>query len=105
MNYNIEKFIDEALAEDIVDFEGEIPTGDHSSLSCIPERKEGRAQLLCKAEGILAGVEVAEKVFKRVDAEIKFEKNLEDGASIKKGKIAFKVYGEVKSILRAERVA
>ncbi len=104
MNYNIEKFVDEALAEDIVDFEGKIPTGDHSSLACIPDQKEGRAQLLCKAEGILAGVELAEIVFKRVDTGIKFEKTLDDGAKIKKGDVAFKVYGEVKSILRAERV-
>ena len=105
MNYSIEKFIDEALAEDIVDYEGKIPTGDHSSLASIPDKKEGRAQLLCKAEGILAGVELAEIVFSRVDVEVKFEKILEDGARIKKGDIAFKVYGEVKSILRAERVA
>ena len=104
MSYNIEKFIDEALAEDIVDFEGKIPTGDHSSLACIPDKKDGRAHLLCKAEGILAGVELAELVCQRVDAGLKFEKILSDGASIHKGDIAFKIYGEVKSILRAERL-
>ena len=104
MSYNFEKFIDEALAEDIVDFEGKIPTGDHSSLACIPESKDGRAQLLCKAEGVLAGVELAEIICQRVDANLKFEKILNDGARIKKGDVAFKIYGEVKSILRAERL-
>lgn len=104
MGYNIDKFIEEALAEDIVDYEGKIPTGDHSSLACIPVSKEGRAQLLCKAEGILAGVELAEKVCQKVDAQLKFEHILQDGARIKKGDVAFKIYGEVKSILRAERL-
>ena len=104
MAYNIEKFIDEALAEDIVDYNGNIPTGDHSSLACIPGHKDGKAKLLCKAEGILAGVELAELVCKRVDENLKLEKILADGASIQKGDIAFYVYGEVKSILRAERL-
>ncbi len=104
MGYNLEKFIDEALAEDIVDFEGKIPTGDHSSLACIHGKKEGRAKLLCKAEGILAGVELAEFICNRVDADLKFEKILEDGTSIKRGNIAFIIYGEVKSILRSERL-
>ncbi|MES2619432.1 MAG: carboxylating nicotinate-nucleotide diphosphorylase [Bacteroidota bacterium] len=104
MNYDIGKFIDEALAEDIVDVEGQIPTGDHSSLACITERKDSRAHLLCKAEGILAGVELAEIVFKRVDEGLKFERILEDGIRIKMGDIAFKVHGDAKSILRAERV-
>ncbi len=100
----MERSIEEALKEDIVDFNGRIPTGDHTSLACIPYSKEGRAQLLCKAEGILAGVELAEVVFQKVDASLKFEKILSDGHRIKKGDVAFKVYGEVKSILRAERV-
>lgn len=104
MSYNIEKFIDEALAEDIVDFNGKIAWGDHSSLACIPVDKAGRAQLLCKAEGILAGVELAELICQRVDPAIRFEHNLKDGAAINKGDVAFKIYGEVKSILRAERL-
>lgn len=104
MNYDIDKVIDAALAEDIVDYTGQIPTGDHSSLACIPEPKEGRAKLLCKAEGILAGVELAARIFEKVDPQIKIELLLHDGAEIKKGDIAFNVYGEVKSLLRAERV-
>ena len=98
------RYFDPPLQVVGIPFEGKILTGDHSSLACISERKEGQAQLLCKAEGVLAGIELAEIVFKRVDSEIRFEKILEDGKKIKKGDIAFKVYGEVKSILRAERV-
>ncbi len=104
VSFSIERFIDEALAEDVVDFTGKIPSGDHSSLAAIPHAKNGRAQLLCKAEGIIAGVELAEVIFKRVDKEIQFEGILKDGTRIKKGDVAFKVSGEVKSILRAERV-
>lgn len=104
MSYSIEKFIDEALAEDIVDATGIILSGDHSSLACIQGNKTGGAQLLCKAEGILAGVELAEMICGRVDTELRFEKILKDGMAITKGDIAFKIYGEVKSILRAERI-
>ena len=104
MPYDIEKFINLALEEDIVDYNGKIPTGDHTSLACIPGQKEGSAQLLCKAQGVLAGVELAEIICKQVDAQIKFQKFLEDGARINRGDIAFKITGDVKSILRAERV-
>ncbi|MBP6731762.1 MAG: carboxylating nicotinate-nucleotide diphosphorylase [Chitinophagales bacterium] len=100
----MEQFIDEALAEDIVDFNGLIATGDHSSLACIPVNKDGRAQLLCKAEGILAGVELAELICSRVDTNLVFEHHLADGTRIKKSDVAFKIFGEVKSILRAERL-
>lgn len=104
MPYNIEEVVERALAEDIVDFEGKIPSGDHSSLACFPETLMGNAQLICKANGILAGVELAEIIFKKVDSNTKFEKILSDGAAIKKGDIAFKVHGTVLTILRAERV-
>ncbi|MBK7149300.1 MAG: carboxylating nicotinate-nucleotide diphosphorylase [Bacteroidetes bacterium] len=98
------RIIDEALNEDAVDFTGKIPPGDHSSLACIPQHKEGQAHLLCKAEGVLAGVALAEVICQKVDSGIVFEKLMEDGALIKKGDIAFVLRGEVKSILRAERV-
>lgn len=104
MSYNLEKFIDEALAEDIVDYEGKIPTGDHSSLACIPLAKTGSAKLLCKAVGVLAGVELAELICKQVDSSLRFEGILSDGTKISAGDIAFNIHGEVKSILRAERV-
>src|SRR4051812_15458064 len=104
MPYNIDDVIERALAEDVIDFEGRILSGDHSSLACIPNKQDGRAQLLCKAEGIIAGVELAELIFRKVDSDLKFEKLLEDGVKISKGMIAFKVYGEIKSMLRAERL-
>jgi nicotinate-nucleotide pyrophosphorylase (carboxylating) len=102
--FHIEKFIDDALNEDIVDFHGKIPTGDHSSLACIPKGSRGETKLLCKAEGILAGVEVAHVVAERVDANLDFEKFMDDGSEIKKGDIAFHLSGDVRSLLRAERV-
>jgi nicotinate-nucleotide pyrophosphorylase (carboxylating) len=104
MNEYCRNLILQALAEDITDPRGIIPAGDHSSLAAIPTAKEGSAQLLVKADGVLAGVEVAKEVCKLVDENLLFETVLEDGALIKKGNVAFRVYGEVKSILRAERV-
>jgi len=104
MSYELDKFIEQAIAEDTVDFNGKIPSGDHTSLAAIPGKKESKAQLLCKDEGILAGIELAEKIFAKVDSTLKFEKILDDGTTIRKGDVAFKVYGEVKSILLAERL-
>ena len=95
---NIDEFIELALEEDLGD-------GDHTSLSTIPKGKMGAAQLLVKQEGILAGVAVAEKVFKAVDTETEIEIFIQDGASIKPGDIAFKVSGRSTSLLSAERIA
>ena len=89
--------IELAIREDIGD-------GDHSSLSCIPHDERGRMKLLVKQEGILAGVEVAQRVLKRLDPEVKFEQLLEDGARIKPGDIAFYVEGRLISLLQAERI-
>lgn len=98
------KYIDEALAEDVVDINGRFPSGDHSSLACIPVAVAGRARLLCKAGGILAGVAVAEEVCRRVDESLVLKKMMEDGSPFRMGDVAFEISGEVKSILRAERV-
>jgi len=95
---NIDEFIKLALEEDLGD-------GDHTSLSTIPESKIGAAQLIVKQEGILAGVAVAEKVFKAVDENTKFESFIQDGAAIKPGDIIFKVSGKSASLLSAERLA
>ena len=94
----IDEIIDKALTEDIGD-------GDHTSLSTIPENARRQAQLLIKQDGILAGVEIAEKVFKKVDPSLSFNKLIEDGAPLKKGDIVFKVSGKAQSILSAERLA
>ena len=97
MDY-LDKIIVDALREDLGD-------GDHSSLSCIPATATGKAQLLVKDNGILAGVELAEKIFKTVDPEFKFEFFKKDGDTIKEGDVVFIVEGKSRSILAAERLA
>ena len=94
---NIDQIIENALIEDIGD-------GDHTSLSCIPPKAQGRAKLLIKNKGILAGITIAEKIFKKVDAELKMNIILHDGAKIQSGDIAFYVEGSSISILSAERL-
>ncbi|MFT3740141.1 MAG: carboxylating nicotinate-nucleotide diphosphorylase [Breznakibacter sp.] len=89
--------IDLAIAEDIGD-------GDHSTLSCIPEDAAGKMQLLVKESGIIAGVEVAELVFKRIDPFTKFEILIKDGTAVKPGDVAFYVKGKVHSLLKSERL-
>jgi len=95
---NVEEIIKLALEEDLGD-------GDHSSLSTIPEGNKGEAHLIVKQDGILAGVAVAEKVFKAVDPETTLEIFIKDGAPIKSGDIVFKVSGKSVSLLSAERLA
>lgn len=92
----IEEIIKNALNEDIGD-------GDHSSLACIPATAIGKVKLLIKEEGILAGIEVVKKVFNTVDNTVKLDIFLNDGASIKKGDIAFIAEGKEISLLMAER--
>ena len=93
----INQFIDLALAEDVGD-------GDHTSLATIPATAKGKAKLLVKEAGILAGVELALQIFAKVDAGLKTEVLLHDGASIQAGDIAFYVEGSAQSILKAERL-
>src|SRR6218665_1646658 len=102
MNMEIDKralnrFIKNALAEDIGD-------GDHTSLSTIPADAMGKARLLVKDNGILAGVELAKMIFKAVDKDLKVKVLIKDGASIKFGDVAFFVEGRDRSILTAERL-
>ena len=92
-----DRLIDLAFAEDIGD-------GDHTTLCCIPEDAMGSSRLLIKEDGILAGVEVAKKVFSRFDPELKIDVMIEDGAKVKRGDIAFVVYGKVRSLLQTERL-
>ncbi len=92
-----DKLIDLAFAEDIGD-------GDHTTLCCIPEDAMGKSHLLIKEDGILAGVEVAKKVFARFDPEMKVEVLMEDGAEVHKGDIAMVVTGRVRSLLQTERL-
>lgn len=94
----IDKIIESALIEDIQD-------GDHTSLATIPFSAYGKAQLIVKENGILAGIEVARKVFQQVDDSIEFTQFLKDGDQIKVGDIAFEVRGKSISLLTAERLA
>lgn len=96
-NELIEDLLDLAFAEDIGD-------GDHTTLCCIPDTQMGKAKLLIKEEGILAGVEIAKRVFAKFDSELKMEQLLEDGAHVKPGDIAFYVSGKERSLLQTERI-
>lgn len=93
----IDAIIDNALREDI----GE---GDHSSLSCVPKDAKGQAKLLVKEEGVIAGIELAERIFKRFDPNLQVEVFLKDGDWVKPGDIAFVVTGASISILSTERL-
>ena len=93
----VEELIELAIKEDIGD-------GDHTSLCCIPAEERGRMRLLCKQEGIIAGIEVAKMVTERLDSEVKFEQILNDGDRVKVGDVAFYVEGNLQSLLRAERI-
>ena len=93
----IDLIIENALREDV----GE---GDHSSLACIPEEAIGKAKLLVKDKGILAGVDFALQVFDKVDPELKVEVLIKDGKTIQRGDVAFFVEGSSQSILKAERL-
>ena len=93
----IEGIITNALREDVGD-------GDHSSLACIPATATGKAKLLVKDEGILAGCAFAKAVFAHVDPSLKVEDVLHDGDAVKYGDIAFYVSGSSQSILKAERL-
>lgn len=90
-------FIDRCIKEDVGD-------GDHTSLSCIPADAVGRAQLIIKEDGILAGVDVARRIFLHLDKDFKFEQILKDGDRVHKGDIAFRVEGRTQTLLMAERL-
>ena len=96
-NTELDLIIANAIREDVGD-------GDHSSLACIPETARGKAKLLVKDEGIIAGIAFAEKVFHYVDPTMKMEVLIEDGSKVKYGDIAFYIEGPSQSILKAERL-
>jgi nicotinate-nucleotide pyrophosphorylase (carboxylating) len=96
-NRILRDFIARSLSEDIGD-------GDHSSLACIPQNAEGKAKLLIKEKGILAGIRVADVLFKTVDSNLNTQFLLTDGASVSPGDIAFYVSGSQQSILKSERL-
>ena len=93
----IDLIIENAIREDV-------GSGDHSSLACIPAEAKGKAKLLVKDKGILAGVDFALQVFKYVDPNLKIDVLIKDGKAIERGDIAFYVEGSSQSILKAERL-
>ena len=93
----VQEIIANALREDIGD-------GDHSTLACVPENATGKAQLLIKDNGVLAGVELAVEIFKQFDPSLKVTVFKKDGDVVTKGEIAFTVEGSSRSILSTERL-
>lgn len=93
----LNSLIENAIREDV-------GPGDYSSLACIPENAQGKAKLLVKEDGIIAGVAFAKMIFEYVDANIKIETFIEDGTPVKKGDVVFHVSGSSQSILKSERV-
>lgn len=86
-----------AFAEDVGD-------GDHTTLSTIPADERGKQRLIVKEEGIIAGIDIARKVFEKFDPELKMTVFIEDGVHVNPGDIAFEVEGSVRSLLQTERV-
>lgn len=93
----LDAFIKNALDEDIGD-------GDHTSLSCIPQSKKGKAMLLVKEHGIIAGIKIAEAVFRKVDKDCIFEAISSDGTVVSPGDIIFYIIGDIHAILNVERI-
>jgi nicotinate-nucleotide pyrophosphorylase (carboxylating) len=96
-NKLIDELIELAMREDLGD-------GDHTSLACIPGSARGKARLLVKQEGILAGTAIGEQIFRRLDPHIEFEQFIGDGIRVKPGDIVFVVAGKVQTILKSERL-
>lgn len=97
MTENFNHLIASWFAEDIGD-------GDHTTLSSIPETAVGKSQLIIKEDGILAGVEIARRIFHAFDPELKMTVFIPDGSAVKVGDIAFVVEGKVHSLLQTERL-
>lgn len=93
----VDELVELCIKEDLGD-------GDHTSLSCIPADEHGRMRLLCKQEGVIAGIEIARIVLDRLDPEMRFEQLLDDGTRVKPGDVAFYVSGRLRSLLQAERI-
>ncbi|MCD6179620.1 MAG: carboxylating nicotinate-nucleotide diphosphorylase [Bacteroidales bacterium] len=94
----IDEIIKQALLEDIKE-------GDHTSLSTIPKNSTGKAQLIVKQKGIIAGVDIAKRVFMAVDTTLKFTKKINDGFNVNIDDVVFEIEGSSISILSAERLA
>lgn len=92
----IDELLDLAFAEDIGD-------GDHTTLSTIPAEAKGKSKLLIKESGVVSGIEIAEKVLKKLDPSVRMEVFIKDGSEVNPGDIVFVAKGPVRSLLMAER--
>ena len=102
---NVQETKEQLIAELIrLAFAEDIGDGDHTTLCCIPATEMGKSQLIVKEDGVLAGVEMAERIFHTFDPELKMTTFIHDGAEVKKGDIAFVVEGKVQSLLQTERL-
>ena len=93
----LQNLISNAIREDV-------GSGDYSSLACIPDTAKGQAKLLVKDQGIIAGIEIAKRIFEYVDPKLGVKTFIEDGSDVKYGDVVFEVSGSSQSILKAERV-
>ena len=93
----IDQIIKNALAEDIGD-------GDHSSISCVPQDAIGTAKRIVKQDGVIAGIELAQRIFKTYDSSLSIVTHIRDGEKVKVGDIAFEISGKSRSILSTERL-
>jgi nicotinate-nucleotide pyrophosphorylase (carboxylating) len=96
-HFNFKAFVKQAFAEDV-------GSGDHTTLATLTKKQNGNMQLLVKEDGILAGVEAARFIFKKVNPKIKFTEKIKDGTLVKKGDIAFTISGPTYQLLTAERL-
>ncbi len=96
-HFNFKTFVKQAFAEDV-------GSGDHTTLATLTKKQEGKMHLLVKEDGILAGVEAARYIFKRVNPKIKFIEKIKDGSAVKKGDVAFRVTGPTDQLLTTERL-
>jgi len=96
-HFNFKTFVKNALQEDVGD-------GDHSAMATIPVTKKGKCRLLVKENGIIAGIEAAQEIFKAVDSKIKFTAFLKDGDRVNVGDVAFIVEGSSRKLLTTERL-
>ncbi|NQV53842.1 MAG: carboxylating nicotinate-nucleotide diphosphorylase [Flavobacteriales bacterium] len=97
MPFSLDRFVKEALEEDI-------QNGDHTTLACISVDEIGSAELIVKEEGMLAGVQIAERIFHQFDPTLEIEHLISDGTHVTTGQRAFKVHGKVRSMLTTERL-
>jgi nicotinate-nucleotide pyrophosphorylase (carboxylating) len=96
-HFDLHAFIKKSLQEDI-------GSGDHTTLACVPAHAKGKAQLLVKESGIIAGVELAQQIFKAVDKKLRINIFIKDASQVKSGDVVMEVSGKSQSILMAERL-